>query len=73
MKDAICKVSMCRGAASAGATGASAPVEIWQRVRRTRPQNDQNEIRRVIFWVKSNISLLGSGNEPNFLLKSDLK
>ena len=61
--------TLYRGAAGTGATGASAPVEIWQRVRRTRPQNDQNRTRRVLFGVKSNISLLESDRQPNHLLK----
>ena len=38
--DIIFGMTSCRGAAGAGATGASAPVDIRQRVRRTRPQND---------------------------------
>ena len=64
---------LLRGAAGAGATGASAPVEIWQRVRRTRPQNEQNGIKGFILWLKFKISLLGSDRQPDFLLKNYLK
>ena len=41
-----------RGAAGAGATGASAPVVIEQRVRRTRPQNDYKGLKNLIFHKK---------------------
>ena len=44
-----------RGAAGAGATGASAPVEIWQRVRRTRPQNELNDPKILFFIEKSTL------------------
>ena len=62
-----------RGKAVAVATGASAPVEIWQRVRHTRPQNDQNGMKGSFFWLKFKIPLLRSDKQPNFLLKNYLK
>ena len=38
-------LKFCRAAVRAGATGASAPAEIRQRVRRTRPQNLRTPFR----------------------------
>ena len=39
-----------------GATGASAPTEIWQRVRRTRPQQGRRSEKTAYFT--SDVSLI---------------